>query len=153
MQKIEFKVGGEELLDEVKPLWEKLNEQHAQGSSHFSALFRKRGFAERKQSLLENKIAVRVEMARETNSGRLVGYCISTISQKKIGEIDSIFIETDFRGIGIGDAFMRRALEWMETQAVQSKRLTVAEGNEKVFAFYKQYGFYPRTTTLMQILQ
>jgi len=48
---------------------------------------------------------------------------------------------------------MRRALEWMETQAVKSKRLTVAEGNEKVFAFYKQYGFYPRTTTLMQILQ
>jgi hypothetical protein len=48
---------------------------------------------------------------------------------------------------------MRRALGWMETQAVKSKRLTVAEGNEKVFTFYKQYGFYPRTTTLMQILQ
>lgn len=75
------------------------------------------------------------------------------INQKKIGEIDSIFIETDFRSMGIGDAFMRRALNWMETQAVKSKMLTVAEGNEKVFAFYKRYGFYPRVMTLMQILQ
>jgi ribosomal protein S18 acetylase RimI-like enzyme len=74
----------------------------------------------------------------------------SNINQKRTGEIDSIFIETDFRGMGIGDAFMRRALEWMETQAVKSKMLTVAEGNEKVFAFYKRYSFYPRTTVLMQ---
>ncbi|RPI76718.1 MAG: GNAT family N-acetyltransferase [Desulfobacteraceae bacterium] len=149
MPKIEYKVGAEELLDEVKPLWEKLNEQHALDSTHFSTLFRKRGFAERKESLLENKIAVRVEMARETNSGRLVGYCIGTVNQKEVGEIDSIFIDIDFRGMGIGDVFMRRALEWMETRAVQSKMLTVAEGNERVFAFYKRYGFYPRTIVLI----
>ena len=150
MQQIEYKVGGEELLDEIGPLWEKLNEQHGRDSTYFSDYFSRRDFKERKKSLLENKTAIRTEIAKESGTGCLVGYCISTISQKKVGEIDSVFIETDFRGMGIGDAFMRRALEWMDSRAVQSKILTVAEGNERVFAFYKRYGFYPRTTVLMQ---
>jgi len=52
MERIEYFIGAEELLDKVKPLWEKLNEQQARDSAHFSACFFKCGFAERKGSLL-----------------------------------------------------------------------------------------------------
>jgi ribosomal protein S18 acetylase RimI-like enzyme len=152
MKKIEYMVGAEELLDEIKPLWEKLNEQHAMDSTHFSAWFLKRGFAERKESLLEDKTALRVELAKMTNAGQSIGYCISTINQKQTGEIDSIYIEPDYRGHGIGDHFMRETLRWLEAHSVKAKILRVAEGNERVFAFYKRYGFYPRLSTLMQKL-
>lgn len=150
MEKIEYCTGAEELLDEIGPLWQKLNEQHGRDSTHFADWFAKRCFEERKADLLENKTAFRAETARENVTGRLIGYCISTIDRKQVGEIDSIYIEPGFRGRGIGDVFMRRALEWMDSRAVRSKAISVAEGNERVFTFYKRYGFYPRVSTLMQ---
>jgi ribosomal protein S18 acetylase RimI-like enzyme len=58
-------------------------------------------------------------------------------------------VEKDYRLSGIGDSLITRALRWLETVTVKKTILSVAEGNEGVFAFYRRHDFYPRVTVLM----
>ena len=140
-------------LDTIAPLWEKLNEYHKERSRHFKHQFDLMTFETRKQYSLENSRggALRVDLARDANSGELVGYCISTISVKKQGEIESIYVEPDYRRSGIGDILMQRALSWMDDKSVNRKTLGVGAGNEEVFTFYSRYNFHPRVHILEQV--
>ena len=47
------------------------------------------------------------DWVREKDSDRLVVDCVSTVSADKQGEIDSIYVEEDYRGKGIGDRLIR----------------------------------------------
>jgi len=78
---IEFIRDGAELLDEVEPLWRKLNEYHRGKSTHFAARFASFTFAERKRDLLckAESSALLVEMARDREAGADVGYCVSSV--------------------------------------------------------------------------
>jgi ribosomal protein S18 acetylase RimI-like enzyme len=107
----EYIEGGKELLDPVEPLWKKLNELHKEVSPHFTEKYRHRTFAERKIKLLKKakKSILRIDLARDLNSNHFVGYCISTVNQEKIGEIESIYIEPKYQKQGIGDNLMRKA--------------------------------------------
>ncbi len=149
---IEYLEGGAPLLDAVEPLWNKLKEHHAELASHFAGWFASRTFAQRRATLCnERKVALRVDLAQEAETGQTVGYCVTSVSDEAVGEIESIYVEADYRKLGIGDALMRRALAWLEGQGVSSKQLAVAVGNEQVLAFYARYGFYPRLTLLQQL--
>ena len=90
---------------------------------------------------------MRVDIA--TDNGRNIGYCVSTV-KKNEGEIDSIFVDQDYRSAGIGRAFMVRALAWMDGQHVTVRRVAVAIGNEDALGFYEQFGFLPRQLLLEQ---
>jgi ribosomal protein S18 acetylase RimI-like enzyme len=146
MPGIEYVIGGVELLDAVGPLWEQLNEHHRLRSTYFADEYAQRTFGQRRALLLAKAqtATLRVDLARDTVTGRFVGYCISTVTQGQIGEIDSIYIETAYRRQGIGEAFMRRALAWMEREGAQAKQIVVAVGNEQALSFYEAHGFYPR---------
>lgn len=152
MSEIEYLAGGIELLEAAGPLWEQLNAHHRDQSPHFANEFAQRTFAHRKAELLKKAAdsAFRVDLARDPATGRYVGYCISTVDPQRVGEIDSICVELDFRGLGIGDGLIQRALAWMDDQSVQSKVVAVASGNERAFPFYSRYGFFPRITILRQ---
>jgi ribosomal protein S18 acetylase RimI-like enzyme len=149
---VEYVAGGIELLDAVGRLWEQLNEHHGDQSPHFADEFARRTFAQRKADLLKKAAdaTFRVDLARDQAASRFVGYCISTVDQESVGEIDSIYVESGFRGLGIGDGLMQRALAWMDGLGIESKVVAVAFGNEEVFPFYSRYGFFPRTTILKQ---
>jgi ribosomal protein S18 acetylase RimI-like enzyme len=151
--RIEYTAMDEQGLEMAADLWQKLLEYHKSLSQHFSEHFDKMTFGLRKKGLLEKSRegAIRVDLARDTDTGELVGYCISTVSRDRQGEIDSIYIEPDYRGSGIGDNLMERALRWMDEYPVAKKVLGVGAGNEDVFAFYSRYNFYPRTTILEQV--
>ena len=95
--------------------------------------------------------SLRIDMVRDTFSGNYIGYCVTSVSAERQGEIESIYIEPEYRRSGIGDGLMKRALSWLENRSAGRKILGVAEGNERVFAFYSRYGFYPRTTILERI--
>lgn len=150
MQRIEYVVGGLELLDAVGPLWEQLNEHHGRRSPHFADEFGERTFADRKTDLLEkaSRSTVRVDLARATVAARFVGYCVSSVDREHVGEVDSIYVESEYRGLGIGNVLMERTLSWMDSVGVDSKVIVVAFGNEESFAFYSRYGFFPRHTVL-----
>ncbi|UCB43297.1 MAG: GNAT family N-acetyltransferase [Dehalococcoidales bacterium] len=153
MAKIEYTHTDEQGLDSIAALWQKLLEYHKSLSQHFSGRLGSMTFDLRKKGLLEKSRegVIRIDLARDVGRGGLVGYCVSTISRDRQGEIESIYIEPDYRESGIGDNLMKRALHWMDEYPVTKKVLAVGTGNEEVFDFYSRYDFYPRTTILEQI--
>ena len=139
-------------LDLVKPLWEKLREHHQDVSHYFKGHYSQVTFDFRRKSLLEKsrKGALRIDLAEDRKTGEYIGYCITSLTAEKLGEIESIYIEPPYRRYGIGDRLMQRALQWLDKNQAKKKILGVGEGNESVFAFYRRYNFYPRTTILEQ---
>ncbi len=152
MNTIDFITGGIELLDSVQPLWEKLNKHHQANSKYFPDKFNKLTFDNKKKKFINGDTAeLRVDLVKDSESQTVVGYCISTITVDSVGEIDSLYIEPEYRKFGFGDKFMRLSLEWLDSKNVRTKIIGVAEGNEQVFDFYKKYGFYKRSTILEQL--
>ena len=76
---------------------------------------------------------------------------MSSVNSEKIGTVESIFISEKYRGLGIGDSLMCKALVWMDGNGASEKVLEVTVGNEQVYGFYRRYGFLPRQTLLKQL--
>lgn len=152
MDKLDFITGGTELLDSVQPLWEKLNIHHKANSRYFKDKFMKLTFDIRKKKLInDSDTELRIDLVKDLEKQAFVGYCISTVNSELEGEIDSLYIEPEYRKYGIGDKLMRRSLDWLDSRNVKTKIIIVAEGNEQVFSFYKKYGFYERKIILEQL--
>jgi ribosomal protein S18 acetylase RimI-like enzyme len=149
---IEYIETGEQGLELIKPLWLKLNELHKKLSPHNATHFHGMTFERRKADLLKKSAGgtLHIDLARDGETKELIGYCVTTINTEKHGEIESIYIESDYRRNGIGDMLMKKALNWLEEQSVTRRIIAVAAGNEDVFEFYQRYGFYPRATILEQ---
>ncbi|MBN1189873.1 MAG: N-acetyltransferase [Dehalococcoidales bacterium] len=147
---VRYSEGDREILDLIGPLWEKLREHHRAVSVFSRERFSALTFEKRKQDLLEKSRGggLHVVLALAPDDAGPVGYCVTSLDGQKQGEIESIYVEKDYRGYGIGDVLMKKSLDWLETAGAQEKILGVAEGNESVFAFYRRYGFYPRMTIL-----
>ena len=150
---IEYTETDEKGADLTNNLWRKLIEHHAAHSRYFSAQIAKRTSEQRNKELLTRfeKGNIRIDLARDTETEEMVGYCISTISADSVGEIQSIFVEEEYRNNGIGDAMVKKALRWMDERPVTRKVVTVSFGNEDVFPFYSRYNFLPRATILAQV--
>jgi ribosomal protein S18 acetylase RimI-like enzyme len=151
--KINYVDGDEALLDQIKPLWEALNRYHLGLSENFKQYYLDMTFQKRKADLLK-KVGLgemHVDIAVSKASGQNVGYCVSTVTLEKMGEIKSIFVDEAFRGMGIGNALMQKALIWIEQNGAVEKIVEVAAGNERAWSFYARYGFLPRKTMLKQI--
>jgi len=139
------------LIDRIKPLWEELNQQHLSLSPYFKDYYLTLTFQDRKQAILQKSLGVdvRVDLALDS-SGKLIGYCVTSIDSLMTGEIDSIFVNPQYRRQGIGRALMKKALEWLKSKRVKKKIVSVAVGNEQVYRFYSHFGFFPRRTLLEQ---
>lgn len=152
MNNLEFINGSRELLDLVQPLWEKLNKHHENNSNYFSDNFRNLNFEIRRNKFInDEKLEVKIDIIKDKENEIYIGYCISTINKDLIGEIDSLFVEKEYRKYGLGDKLMDRSLKWFNSNQVKTKITGVAEGNENVLEFYKRYGFYKRRVILEQI--
>jgi diamine N-acetyltransferase len=133
-------------LIEIKPLWEELNNYHGQLSTNFKEHFNSFTFEKRINKLI-NKENISVFIA--SDSGTYIGYCIVT-AEKNRGEIDSIYIKTNYRGQRIGYKLMQKALERLNKLNLNEIDIYVAEGNEQVFSFYEKFGFKNRFTVLQK---
>lgn len=133
----------------IKPLWEDLNHLHKQKSKYFSKYYSQFSFEERKEKLIKSPdTQFFIQIAKDKN--KLIGYCISTVYNKEFGEIDSIYIEKNYRNKKIGDQFIKSSLEWFDLKEIRFKKILVAYGNETVLPFYEKYGFFPRVLILEQ---
>ncbi len=94
---------------------------------------------------------MRVDLAVDEVTGQNVGYGVSSLNREKIGEVESIFVGSNYRGLGIEDSLMKKALCWMDQEGAVTKIVEVASGNEEAFCFYAKYGFLPRKTLLKQM--
>src|SRR5215218_10504120 len=126
-----YRVIGEDGLDAVRPLWEKLRAHHVPLLSKFSGEGPPFDFASRKQEILAKAAAgkIRVELVSVTPDAVDFAYCVSTVSAGGRGEIDSMFVEEQFRCRGIGSQLVRHALAWMDDMGASSKVVTVAHAN------------------------
>jgi diamine N-acetyltransferase len=150
---ISFTQRGVEGLDSIADLWWKLTIHHKERAPEvFKSLYDKYVFEGRKKQIIDKARSgdILVVLATDKNTGKLVGYCVSTVSEKNEGELDSIYIEKEYRKKHIGNHFMKTALKWMDDHRVNRKIIGVAVGNEEAFGFYQKYGFYPRVHILQQ---
>ena len=152
MLDVEYCEGSFDLLDEIAPLWEKLRDHHAGVSLHFSDVIAAATFTARKEKLAElaEEGALRVVLARLKDTETCIGYCVASVSRDKVGSVESVFVEEPCRDHGIGDALIRKALAWLDGMKVKANTIHVAYGNERVHAFYRRYGFYPRNVLMQQ---
>ncbi len=135
-------------LDKVKPLWEELNNHHLKRSTDFKDNFRKFAFEERKRRILEKQFKI----IGVFDNCTLIGYCISSISDnREIGEIESLYIDNNYRGMNIGKELMTKSLQWIEENEVQNIHIYVAVGNEEALEFYNKFGFRPSTYKLKRL--
>jgi GNAT superfamily N-acetyltransferase len=152
MPEIYWLTGGEELLDRVKPLWEELNVHHRMHSPYFADRFAHFTFDQRMGGLLSKAHAgaLRIDLVIDNCTSSDVGYCMTTLDGEGVGEVESLYLEPEYRKFGLGDALMERALTWLTDRGAKKTILGVAWGNEEVLGFYARYGFYPRTIILEQ---
>jgi ribosomal protein S18 acetylase RimI-like enzyme len=153
VRKLEYIEGKEELLEEIDFLWEKLNEMHKAKSKYFSKKFESFKFEKRKVGLIEKgrNGDIKVITVKDLVESKLIGYLICSIDRNNNGEIDSLYVESEYRGYGIGDKLMESSLNWFEKNNIKKIRIGVAVGNEEVLTFYGRYGFYPSVTILENI--
>jgi len=113
---------------------------------------RVRTFDVRKQKLLAKGGAdrIRVDLVSAGLDKPAVAYCISTVSDDGVGEIDSIYVKEDLRGQGVGSELVRRALAWLESKQVVAKTVSVMSDNDEALAFYRRFSFHPRTILLQE---
>lgn len=150
MSDIVYISGDETLIDEIKPLWERLNEHHKINSAVFSDYYDHFTFEQRKMSLLAESAHanIRVDIAATADNGSNIGYCVSSMNHQGIGEIESIFVDGYYRRKGIGTELIDRALAWLKVMGAVKIQISVSAGNEEAFYFYSKFAFYPRKTIL-----
>jgi ribosomal protein S18 acetylase RimI-like enzyme len=148
---ISYFVTDEKELDSIKELWEKLNLHHQSRTKYFFQDYENIVFEDRKEELIKKsgKGALRIDLAIDSNSELVIGYCISSISNGK-GEIDSIYVEEKFRSKGIGDNLMKNSLRWMDEEGVETREVQLLAGNDDAIQFYSHYGFHPKHILLKQ---
>ncbi|MFA4848516.1 MAG: GNAT family N-acetyltransferase [Methanoregula sp.] len=152
MDRVEYITADEHDLEAIRHLWTQLNEHHHERTSHFRLHYEQMTFDDRKKyfKAIASIGILRLDLAQDLVSNQFVGYCVCSISSEKNGEIESIYVEPDNRSHHIGSDLISRALAWMDACGVRRKRVSVGEGNEEVWQFYRKFGFYPRMTILEQ---
>ena len=143
---IRYESGAAGLLPRVAPLWERLKAHHVSCSVHFALDMAAASFASRCRQLRAKAgiRRLRVDLARDGRTGCDIGYCVSSVTRSRQGEIDSLFVDPGYRGRRVGDALMRKALAWLRKKNATSIIIGVVAGNERVLTFYSRFGFYPR---------
>lgn len=130
-------------IELIKPLWEKLNFIHFDKSVYFKNKYEKFTFNRRIESIYrkaQNGI-IKIDMLLDNDTGNYVGYCLSSI-EEKLGEIDSIYIEKEYRKFNLGDKLMKNALNWFESNLITNVEINVVYANDEVVSFYERYGFH-----------
>ena len=110
MKSFIIKKGDKNELDLIKVLWEKLNQLHYELSPYFKNRFSEMTWEKRKEKLLNKSKTLFFEYAVDEKGNNIIAYCISTIDRNDntTGEIDSIFVDENWRKSGIGNQFIEQ---------------------------------------------
>jgi diamine N-acetyltransferase len=134
-------------IDLIRPLWEKLNAQHAGISANFSEELRVRCFEDRKAELLAEGKKLQILLVTCPGGENVIAYSIASLASSGEGEIDSLFVEEEHRGSGIGTDLVRSALAWLDERGATTKSVVVLFENTEALSFYARFGFHPRNVS------
>ncbi len=152
MQPIEYRQTNIAGIELIRPLWIQLNRHHHTNARAFRDIYARWTFDDRKAYFVKisERGSLRIDLAFDPEPGLYAGYCVSSLSEDRAGEIESFYVEETYRSLGIGTNLMTRALAWLNNNGSIRNRVSVADGNEDAFPFYRKFGFYPRMTVLEQ---
>jgi diamine N-acetyltransferase len=152
-KEIEYIYGGMELFSDTVPLRLKLLEHHSQMSQHFASYYSPARIDGTKQFLTECNArgSLHIGLARHIPTARDVGFCISTVSADNVGEIFAIWVEDDFKNMGLGAALSETALAWLRSMKPKHLEIHILFENAKVRSFYERLGFFPQTILLREV--
>ena len=148
---ITYITGNENIIDDIKELWEGLNRHHLEKSRDFKHHFENFTFQKRKESLINKSKNGEIYIVIAVHMGCNIGYCVSS-AVNSVGEIESIYIKPEYRKCRVGTALMESSLKWIKANNTNRIILGVAAGNEEAFGFYSKFGFVPVSTKLQYIL-
>jgi ribosomal protein S18 acetylase RimI-like enzyme len=148
MSSISIESGGFDLLPKVERLWYELKRHQAKYAARFIDMSTST-FELRATGLKEKSKHFLVEIALASPQNMEIGYCFSTIDHSDIGELESLFINENYRRLGIGTELTARSLAWMEQHSAKGKRVSLFNSNESAMTFYRGFGFESRVQELM----
>ena len=100
------------------------------------------------RKLFEDKLKRSIDRSKKVvlfiarDNGKLVGYIQSAVSKNgRGGWIVSFHLLEPYRGKGIGNVLIKKALKWLWGNGVREIELGTQGGNEKAVRFYKKHGF------------
>ncbi len=133
-------------IEVIKNLWEENRQYHESTSQYFRESYRYISFEERIK-VFENK-TIKITVAKSDDG--CIGYCISTIIDGQ-GEIESLHVDENNRGKGIGKKLVIKHMEWFKENNCRVIGVTVSQENESTIGFYKKLGFFPNTLYMQQL--
>jgi [ribosomal protein S18]-alanine N-acetyltransferase len=76
---------------------------------------------------------------------KVVGYVIGYVSEEGVGQIDSLAVDPDFQGMGVGQKLMQATLDCFNREHVNKASLEVSTANERAQRFFESLGFAKAT--------
>ncbi len=153
MSSFHFQEGCSELLPACRPLWDLFIRNQAQNAGEMAV-----GVEEYLRSLRDYGLLsktqggqLHVQLVLLEAQGEPVAFCITSLTQELVGEVEALFVVEPYQGHKLGGQLFQNALAWMEQEGAIEQRLVVAVGNEAVFGFYEKYGFFPGYSTLFRV--
>ena len=152
MTSFHFASGSYELLDYCDSLWELFIDNQVQSAGEMAS-----GVEEYLRYVQETGLKqkndtgkLHVQLIYLDSVENAVAFCVTSLTAEKIGEIEVLYVMDNYQGNKLGSKLVENALLWLKEEQAVEQRLVVATGNERVFDFYANYGFYPGYTTLFR---
>ncbi len=116
-----------------------LSEHHNMVSENFKGDYPSRPF-EKTIEIFENAVRGGLsEIFFAEDCGKVVGFCKIDFAEGS-GKLDYLAVLPSYRGKGIGDMLMQKALSRFDEMKIKSIEIKVVAGNSAV-KFYEKYGF------------
>ena len=132
-------------LKGIQPTWEKLALYHAETSKYFKNYFSNYPFSIRESKLRKHgeNGKTKIDLVIDEITNITYAHCISIIDCNGKGELESIYVDKDLRGMSFGKKLMNRSIEWFKENNIDEFAIEVAVGNEEVLNFYENFGYKP----------
>ena len=131
-------------LFRLKFLWLKNSRYHSDKSEYFNdsfdaSMFQKRVYSWNRAASLIITVAQKDE--------NIIAFCISSIYEE-YGNIESLFVRSDFRKQGIGKRLVLKHIDWFHKNNCQRIEVSTVYHNQEAIEFYKSVGMFPKTITM-----
>jgi ribosomal protein S18 acetylase RimI-like enzyme len=129
-------------IELIKPLWEQLNLLHFEKSVNFKFKYEKFTFEDRIKAIYvkAGRGIIKIDMILDNDTNNYIGYCLCSI-EDNIGEIESIYVEKQYRKLHLGGKLMESALNWFSAKGIANIQISVVYSNDEALPFYQRYGF------------
>ncbi|WP_160159357.1 GNAT family N-acetyltransferase [Streptomyces sp. SLBN-118] len=148
-------------IDHLEGLWGQLLAHHSKKAPHLAELGALRSPAEswrlRREQYIEWLREPRTTVLVARDGDRLLGYAVVRVLDApgswqwgdQVGVLETLVVDDDARGTGVGQALVGAARERLAELKVQVMKISVIAGNEDAVRFYQREGAVDFVRTLV----